>query len=156
MTAGSAAVTVRTRGRLVYEGLNKAQIGRTAVILGVIAVIAFFVFQTGVLNSPAVYVRNESSVDVDVVVQGNPGSHSANVVLMVPPWTEGTCATGSWSMGIGNRPQQAYLDPQSQTPMTFPPGGPYYVRVDASGAMHVGEPVPTDPVGCKDYLVTLR
>src|SRR5450759_571575 len=92
-----------------YEGLNKAQIGRTAIILGVIAVIAFFVVQTGVLNSPTVYVRNESSVEVDVVVQGNPGSYSANVVLMVPPWTEGTCATGSWSMGTGNRPQQAYL-----------------------------------------------
>jgi hypothetical protein len=139
---------------LMDTGSTRAQV-RTAIVLGVIAAIALFVVGTGVLNSPTVYFRNESSIEVDVVVQVNPGSYGANVVLTVPPWTEGTCATGSWSMGIGNRPQQAYLVMQGHT-MTFPPGGPYYVRVDASGAMHLGEPVPTDPVGCKVYLVTLR
>jgi hypothetical protein len=40
--------------------------------------------------------------------------------------------------------------------MSFPQGGPYYVRVDAAGVMHLDEPVPTDPVGCKVYLVTPR
>jgi hypothetical protein len=140
----------------MFAGSSKAQIGRTAIFLGVIAAGAFFVSQTGVLNSPSVYVRNESSVEVDVIVQGNPGSNSFSVVLKVPPWTEGTCATGSWSMGMGNRPVEAYLDPQSQPAMTFPQGGPYYVRVDLSGLMHVGEPVPANPVGCTVYPVTLR
>lgn len=140
----------------MFAGSSKAQIGRTAIILGVIAAIAFFVALTGVLNSSTVYVRNESSVEVNVVVQGNPGSHGVSVVLRVPPWTEGTCATGKWSMGTGNRPVEAYLELQSQPTMTFPQGGPYYVRVDPSGAMHLAEPVPTDPVGCKVYLVTSR
>lgn len=140
----------------MFEGKSKAQIGRTAIIVGILAAIAFFVSQTGVLKSATVYVRNESSVEVDVVVQGNPGSSTTTVVLAVPPWTEGTCPKGGWSMGTGNRPVQAYLASQSQPTMTFPQGGPYYVRVDASGVMHVGEPVPTDPVGCKVYLVTPR
>jgi hypothetical protein len=140
----------------MFAGSSKAQIGRSAIILGVIAVMAFFVAQTGVLNPPTVHVRNESSVDVNVVVEGNPGSHGVSVVLRVPPWTEGTCATGSLSMGTGNRPVQAYLESQSQPPMTFPQGGPYYVRVDQSGVIHVGEPVPTDPVGCTIYPITLR
>lgn len=139
----------------MYGGSNRAQIARTAIVLGVIAAIALFVAGTGVLNTPTVYFRNESSIEANVVIQGNPGSYGANVDLTVPSWTEGTCATGSWSMGPGNRPQQAHLAEQEHT-MTFPPGGPYYVRVDVSGAMHVGEPVPTDSVGCKTYLVTLR
>jgi hypothetical protein len=140
----------------MFAGSSKAQIARTSIIVGILAAIAFFVYQTGVLKSPAVHVRNESSVEVNVVVQGNPGSATSTVVLTVPPWTEGTCSTGGWSMGPGSRPVHAYLAPQSQPTMTFPQGGPYYIRVDASGVMHLGEPVPTDPVGCKVYLVTLR
>jgi hypothetical protein len=140
----------------MFEGSSRAQIARTSIIVGILASIAFFIYQTGVLKSPAVYVRNESSVEVDVVVQGNPGSSTFTVVLTVPTWTEGTCSTGGWSMGPGSRPVHAYLAPQSQPTMTFPQGGPYYIRVDASGVMHLGEPVPTDPVGCKVYLVTLR
>jgi hypothetical protein len=140
----------------MFAGSSKAQIARTSIIVGILAAIAFFVYQTGVLKSPAVHVRNESSVEVNVVVQGNPGSATSTVVLTVPPWTEETCPTGGWSMGPGSRPVHAYLAPQSQPTMTFPQGGPYYIRVDASGVMHLGEPVPTDPVGCKVYLVTLR
>ena len=121
-----------------------------------IAAIALFVSQTGVLNPPTLYVRNESQTGVNLLVQGNPGSHSVSVVLRVPAWTDGTCATGRWSMGTGNRPVQASLDGGSQPAITFPPNGPYYVRVDASGVLHVGEPVPTDPVGCTVYPVTLR
>jgi hypothetical protein len=140
----------------MFEGSSKAQIARTLIVVGILAAIAFFVYQSGVLKSPTVYVRNESSVEVDVVVQGNPGSSTSTVVLAVPPWTEGTCSTGGWSMGPGNRPVHAYLAPQSQPTMSFPQGGPYYVRVDAAGVMHLDEPVPTDPVGCKVYLVTPR
>jgi hypothetical protein len=140
----------------MFAGSSKAQIARTSIIVGILAAIAFFVYQTGVLKSPAMHVRNESSVEVNVVVQGNPGSATSTVVLTVPPWTEETCPTGGWSMGPGSRPVHAYLAPQSQPTMTFPQGGPYYIRVDASGVMHLGEPVPTDPVGCKVYLVTLR
>jgi hypothetical protein len=140
----------------MFEGSSRAQIARTSIIVGILASIAFFIYQTGVLKSPAVHVRNESSVEVNVVVQGNPGSATSTVVLTVPPWTEETCPTGGWSMGPGSRPVHAYLAPQSQPTMTFPQGGPYYIRVDASGVMHLGEPVPTDPVGCKVYLVTLR
>jgi hypothetical protein len=140
----------------MFEGSSKAQIARTLIIVGILAAMAFFVFQTGVLKSTIVYVRNESSAEVDVVIQGNPGSSTSSVVLEVPPWSEGTCSTGDWSMGLGNRPVSAYQAPQSQPTMTFPQGGPYYVRVDASGVMHLGEPVPTDPVGCKVYVVTLR
>lgn len=140
----------------MFAGSSKAQIARTSIIVGILAAIAFFVYQTGVLKSPAVHVRNESSVEVNVVVQGNPGSATSTVMLTVPPWTEGTCSTGGWSMGPGSRPVHAYLAPQSQPTMTFPQGGPYYIRVDASGVMHLAEPVPTDPVGCKVYLVTLR
>jgi hypothetical protein len=77
-------------------------------------------------------------------------------VVAVPPWTEGTCSSGGWSLGLGNRPLDASLAAQSQSKMTFPQGGPYYVRVDSSGVMHLGEPVPTDPVGCKVYVLTLR
>jgi hypothetical protein len=140
----------------MFEGKTKAQIGRIAIIVGILAAIAFFVSQAGVLKSPMLYVRNESATEVDVVVQGNPGSSTSIVVLAVPPWTEGTCATGGWSMSPGNRPVDAYLASQRQPTMTFPQGGPYYVRVDASGVMHVGEPVPADPVGCKVYNVTVR
>jgi hypothetical protein len=138
----------------MFQGSSRAQIGRTAIILGILAAAAFFVSQTGVLKPPTVYVRNESSVEVDVTIQGNPGSSTSTVVLVVPSWTAGTCPTGSWSMSTGNRPVGAYLAAQSQTTMTFPQGGPYYVRVDASGGLHVGEPVPTDPVGCKVYVVS--
>jgi hypothetical protein len=140
----------------MFEGSSRAQIARTSIIVGILAAIAFFVYQTGVLKPPTVYVRNESSVEVDVVVHGNPGSSTSTVELAVPPWTEGICTTGGWSMGPGNRPVDSYLAPQSQPTMTFPEGGPYYIRVDASGVMHLGEPVPTDPVGCKVYLVTPR
>ena len=140
----------------MFEGSSKAQIKRTLIIVAILAAMAFFVFQTGVLKSTTVYVRNESSVEVDVVIQGTPGSSTSSVVLAVPAWSEGTCSSGGWSIGLGNRPVSAYLTPQGQPTMTFPQGGPYYVRVDASGVMHLGEPVPTDPVGCKVYLVTLR
>jgi hypothetical protein len=140
----------------MFEGSSKAQIARNLIIVGILAAIAFFVSQTGVLKPPTVYMRNESSVEVDVVVQGNPGSSTSTVVVAVPPWTEGTCSTGGWSMGLGNRPVDAYLAARSQPTMTFPQDGPYYVRVDASGVLHVGEPVPTDPVGCKVYIVTTR
>ncbi len=140
----------------MFAGSSRAQIGRTLIILGVIAAGALFVSQTGVLNSPTVYVRNESSAEVVVVVRENPGSHGVSIVLRVPPWTAGTCATGKLSVGLGNRPVEAHLDPQSQPTMTFPQDGPYYVRVDPSGAMHLGEPVPADPVDCAVYRITLR
>jgi hypothetical protein len=139
----------------MFQG-SKAQIARNLAIVGILVAIAFFVSQTGVLKSPTVYMRNESSVEVDVVVQGNAGSSTSTVVVAVPPWTEGTCSTGGWSMGPGNRPLDAYLAAQSQSKMTFPQGGPYYVRVDSSGVMHLGEPVPTDPASCKVYVVTVH
>jgi hypothetical protein len=140
----------------MFQGSSRAQIGRTAIVLGVLAALAFFVSQTGVLNPSVVHIRNESSTAVNVAIEGNPGSATSKVVIVVPPWTEGTCPTGSWTIGAGNRPVGANLDPQVQPAATFPQGGPYYVRVDASGVIHVGEPVPTDPVGCKVYSVTSR
>ena len=69
------------------------------------------------------------------------------------------CSTGVWKMGAGNKPQAAGLATPGTMllvgfPVSFPHGGPYYARVDSSGVIHAGEPVPADPDGCSPYLIT--
>lgn len=142
----------------MYEDSKKVQVGGSAIILALLAAVAFYFVQSGVLNSPTVFVRNESASEVGIGLIGSSNSSFGDFVLDVPPWTPGTCATGSWSMGAANKPQAAALAQPGTIfltgdPVSFPQGGPYYVRVDSAGAIHVGEPVPGDPAGCSLYLI---
>jgi len=157
---------------------TKAQIIGCAIVLAIVAGIGFVVVQSGVLNNPTIYLRNESDSTVTIILTNlglpSPGSMPAGTdiiavshplkdqlgILSVPTWTEGECPTSAFSAGMGFQPTGAgFIDPAAWlNPPTswtvFPPGGPYYVRVDRSGVLDVGEPLPSAPAGCSIYLAS--
>jgi hypothetical protein len=131
---------------------TRAQIIGVAIIAAVIGAIGFWMVTSGALSNPVVHLRNESAGDVNIGILGSNGF--GDFSLVIPPWTDGMCATAQWGTGGGNKPESAAFVSGLETtsvPLAFPVGGPYYVRVDASGAMHTGEPVPEDQADCAIY-----
>jgi len=73
------------------------------------------------------------------------------------------CATGSWIWhhhGIpgsaGNATALIFHDSASTITVPYTPftdGAPLYVRIDSSGVVHTGEPVPDDAPGCASYAI---
>ena len=141
---------------------KRTQIGCLAIVFAILFAGGFFVVQSGILDNPRVYVRNEGSVERRVFIFTAGQNPSSSVLkgfyLDVPPWEQGMCPVGRWEMGLGNRPGGVIpVAPGTRQtigePLAFPSGGPNYVRIDSSGTSHVGEPIPADTPDCGFYEI---
>jgi hypothetical protein len=137
-----------------------ARTRRTRIVLASVIVLAtaYWAADNHVVFGPKVSVRNETAsvAFVDVVGYGDDK-------LSVPPWQAGMCNTASWTWHHHGDPQAAgngtalmSAEPGSTTyePLTqFAADRPLYLRIDATGAVRTGEPVPDDAPGCTQYSV---
>ena len=135
-------------------GSMRAQVIGIGVIVAIVGGIGLLLAMSGAMDNPVIHFRNESSQPVSIGIVGTNGFHDQ--VVVVPPWTKGTCLTAEWAMGAGNKPASAVFANgllEVADPIDFPAGGPYFVRVDSSGTMHVGESIPNDPPDCTMYVI---
>ena len=151
---------------------TRAQIIGCAIVLAILAGIGFAVVRSGVFDNPTIYLRNESGSSVTIILTNpglaNSGSRAIVVrhpatdnarILSVPSWVEGECPTAAFPAGMGFQVTGAgFVEAETwwEIPTSwtlFPPGRPYYVRVDQQGALHVGEALPAAPPGCLPYFV---
>lgn len=155
-----------TRGKVVIAACLVAVLVCTAGL--------FVVGWSYVSSGPGtVFVRNESPKNVSIQLVWIPakpcpvdpmanchfGEHRGRSskppplgILVIPPWQPGECAAAQVldapPIGV------AFVDVATLAlgPETdFPAAGPYYVRIDSEGSIHVGEPVPSMPDNCPWY-----
>lgn len=85
------------------------------------------------------------------------GSRQTEQVDLLP-WAAGECSTLSWAMQPGNIPEQVTVVPgvqpgvlESAAAATIGPAGQLYIRIDTTGLLHAGEPLPADAPSCAAY-----
>ena len=134
---------------------------KIAVIAVVVLAAGWWVADNHLVFGPTIRVRNETASPAFLTVAGYYGDDED--LMTVPPWKPGVCATASWTWhhhgspaAAGNGTAAFWLAPGSSTTVTLTPledGKPPYVRIDATGAVHTGEPVPDEAPGCAQYTV---
>lgn len=135
----------KTRRRLVSIG----------VVVAMVLAIGYWAADNHLVFGPTVFIRNETAslAWVDVAGWNDDGDDK----IRVPSWQPGMCASGSWTWHHHGVPAAAgnatvVMFAGGLEPLTpFLDGQPLYVRVDASGTVHTGEPVPADAPGCAPY-----
>jgi hypothetical protein len=141
-------------------GTTRARLAGIAVVAALLGGIGFWAVQSGVLDSATIYLRNETQRDVSVGIVGRDGSIDkflgGDAVLEIPGWVEGVCPTAGWVAGMGSKPGGAVLVASGTRiavsgVAAFREGAPLYVRVDVTGALHVGEKLPVEPTECTEY-----
>lgn len=100
----------------------------------------------------SVSVRNESRDRIMVRIEAS-GENA--VVLSVPPWQSGECPVAAY--GVGSRPVIVTVSAAGRvnpSVVGLPKNGPppdFYIRVDSSGQIHFGGPVPAITGPCSSY-----
>jgi hypothetical protein len=141
-------------------GSTRARLAVVAIVAALLGGIGYWAVQSGVLDSATVYLRNEAQRKVSIGIVGRDGNIDkflgGDAVLEIPGWVEGVCPTASWVAGMGSKPGGAVLVAAGTRiavsgVAAFPQGIPLYVRIDVTGALHVGEKLPVEPTECTEY-----
>ena len=128
---------------------------RGTLAAGLLAIVAMGC--SGTHNVGLLLARNESSAPVTFTVTTSTTGLLAGLntrTYALPPWSQPRCpAAGdaffAWPLTV------TVAGPSVTAPVTKTWGsdtvGDIFVRVDASGVVHLGEPPPTDFANCKPY-----
>jgi hypothetical protein len=130
-----------------------------SLVVAVGLFLAYALTDAHVVGGPTVYIRNETSAWAFVGLYGRRGDDED--MLSVRRWAPGMCASAAWTWHHPDRPDVAengttamWAEPGTTSETTTTPftvGQPLYVRIDADGGVHTGEPLPVDEPGCTPY-----
>jgi hypothetical protein len=139
----------------------RKRLSTVAVTVVVVLAVGYWAADNNVVFGPTVHVRNETASLAWVELDGL--NDDGDDKMSVPAWKSGMCPSGSWTWhhhgvpaAAGNGTVVRLAEPGSATtvPLTqFADGAPLFVRIDSSGVVRTGEPVPDDPPGCASYTI---